>query len=520
MENKLEDSIRNLNNRKILFLIVIGAVIIRLLFTPFNLPLSTDAFSYFIYAVLINRELVFPHQFIFSNFGLSVFLSPFFGDSINMKMLELMNIQRIFCIIISSLSVIPIFYFLKEFFKDKISILVSVLFVFNPILITNSILGLTDTLFQFFIILSLAVFFYNQKKYFFISFIFISLASFIRYEGLFLLVPFFIGSYLFRNKIYDFNKKLIYGIILFSIIFIITNFIGYSDNEQFTIIQPFIQSISYFSRSVVMEIPDDDDLIYNENVENGLTIFIINSSTSFVKNIFLILIPSAIFFTFIGATKLIKTKITSEKIFFLILFLFMNLSVFYAYGRGIEDPRYLLGSLPIFSLLSCITINKFPIFKKRKVVTIFVIFVIFSSTIFMIIKNNDGLYYEEIYFGTKILAEQAKGVNIYDGAKFVKIAEQDLQWPILLNPGDDNRVGMNIKKFSYENFDEPLDFIIHNKDKGLTHLFVIKNEDEGFFDKLYYDNENYPFLELVFDSKKNFMTHEFKIFKINFDKME
>ena len=71
----------------------------------------------------------------------------FFAISNSTEMIEFMNIQRILSIIISVLTIIPLYYLIKNFFKKEIAIVAASLFIFSPKIIENSILGITDPLF-------------------------------------------------------------------------------------------------------------------------------------------------------------------------------------------------------------------------------------------------------------------------------------------------------------------------------------------------------------------------------------
>ena len=119
----------NRNSAILLLSLVFGGILMRLYFTPFHIPLSLDAIDYFSYAVAMNREGIFPTGYLFSNFGLSTFLSITFLDSNNFEMIELMNIQRIFTILISSFTAIPIYLLSKNFFQREIAILSASLFI-------------------------------------------------------------------------------------------------------------------------------------------------------------------------------------------------------------------------------------------------------------------------------------------------------------------------------------------------------------------------------------------------------
>ena len=247
MNNKLEhiEKIRDKNSIKILIILITSAIIIRLYFTPFNIPISLDGIDYFAYAVAMSRDGPFPNGYLTTNIGWSSFVSIFFSIMQNQEMITLMNVQRFLSIIISTLIAIPIYFLTRIFFKKEISILAVTLILFDPRLIENSILGLTDSLFILLVTLGIYFIFHKKSKLIYLSFIFISLSVFVRYEGLLLILPLII-SYLLKNKEINFSKiKFVIGILLFLSIIIPINFINYENGEDTILIISLPQLVTF-----------------------------------------------------------------------------------------------------------------------------------------------------------------------------------------------------------------------------------------------------------------------------------
>ena len=118
------------------------------------------------------------------------------------EMLDLMNLQRIVSISISVLTAIPIYFLVNVFFKREIAILSTTIFLFSSHIIENSILGIIEPFFILWITLTIMFTFYNRGKFFYISFIFAAIATFVRYEGLLIVIPVLL-SFLIKR---DFNK--------------------------------------------------------------------------------------------------------------------------------------------------------------------------------------------------------------------------------------------------------------------------------------------------------------------------
>ena len=506
------------NSMKILILLILGGILIRFYFAPFNLPISLDGIDYFAYAVAMSREGFFPTGYLATNFGWSSLISIFFVFEQNGEMLELMNIQRILSIIISVSTAIPIYFLIKIFFKKEISLLATTLFLFDPRILENSTLGLTDTLFILLSVLIIFFIFFKKGSLIYLSFICTPLAAFIRYEGLLLIIPLMI-SYLLKSKQVNFSKmKLTVGILLFLAIIIPINFINYENTEQTNIFTQYLHRIDFVSEILIDNVPDLDDDVFASADKKHTLVFAENAIFGFIKYIGWILIPIFIIFCILGTIFIPKT-ITKNKIIFGIFFIFLALSSIFAYGRGIQDPRYTLVLLPIFTLLSSYGLNYVIKYDIKKIFPGIIFVVVISSFIFVELTNQDFEYESDMYNASLFLVDHAEGVNNYHKNKYVKIAELEQSWPKLLPKGENGKMDMSTKKFRVEGFDNPIEYIKFNKDKGLTHLLIKEGDKEGFFDDIYTNEKNYPFLEKIYDTNNSNIKTKYKIFKINYEKI-
>ena len=131
----------------LLFLLIIGFIgfFIRLYYTPFELPLVNDALFYFLYASDINQLGHLPNDWAPVNNGWPGLVGIFFyilpSES---NVIAFMTAQRILAITISSITIVPVYFLCKKFFKPKFAVLGATLFVLDPRLIQNSILGITE----------------------------------------------------------------------------------------------------------------------------------------------------------------------------------------------------------------------------------------------------------------------------------------------------------------------------------------------------------------------------------------
>ena len=503
----------NKNSIKIIICLMISTLIVRFYFTPFNLPISLDGIDYFAYAVAMSREGIFPSGYLLTNFGWSSFLSIVFSFFKESEMLELMNIQRILNTVISVLAIIPIYLLVKTFFRKEIALLVATLFLFDPRIIENSILGVTDSLFILLTVLTLLFIFYKKSSLIYLSFIFVALAAFVRYEGIVLVIPLLV-SYTIKNRQQKIpNIKLLVGISLFLIIIIPLNFINYENTQQMSIFSQIVHRGDFISGTIIENKPDINDEFFGTN-ENHIMIFVENAVSGFIKYLGWILIPTFIIFCILGVI-FVPKKVTKNKIIFGLFFVFLALASIFAYGRGFQETRYLLVLLPIFALLSGYGFNYLMKYDFKKIILITVIAVIISSFIFTEYKTQDNQYEYEMYDATLFLTNEAEGVNNYHSNKYVKVADLQNNWPELLPKGENGKMDLITKKFKIKGFERPSEYIEFNKNKGLTHLLIKEGDHNGFFDDVFHNENKYPLLEKIVDSKDLGIKTKYKIFKIN-----
>ena len=506
-------------NRNYFFVLVIIcsiALSIRLLIIPYEVPISLDGLDYFGYAIAMSIQGDFPNGYLYNNFGWPTLMSVIFSIVDFNQMLELMNVQKIFSSLISVITVIPIYFICKKFFGQKIAILGSALFLFDPRIIINSTLGITDSLYIFLVMLVIMFVLIKNEKTYFLSFIFAAIAVFVRYEGFLLIFPIII-SFLIKKEFG--KKKLIYlrlGIIIFLAIILTINVIAYEKTGT-SIFSPITGGVEYLNHNILMNNPDYDDKFFGEDEENKSQVFLYNSLSGYLKFLGWITLPYLLFFIIPGLY-LMNKKLTTNKIILLVFSFFISGAGFYAYGRGIEETRYLYPLIPIFILIGCNFI--YYLNKKydyRKIALAIISLVIISSIGYLEYDKEDYVYEREIYDATVFLIKIADGVNDYNGNKFVRTAALENSWPELLPLNEKNKMTANIKKFSSKNSESLEKFLENNKNQGLTHLVIVENDKELFLKRVFHNEKDYLFLEKIYDSKDLVFKNQIKIFEINYN---
>ena len=217
MISKIETNTSHKKTILFLLILITVSISIRLYFLPFETPFKSDAIDYFSFAFEISKTQQFPNGILKTNDGWSLFLSPIFSMIGQSDMMNLINAQRIMSVVISSLTIIPVYFLCKRFVSPNYSLIGACLFGFSHRLMENSILGLTESLFIFLISFFLLFSLTKNSKLYSLSFVFLALSSIVRYESLLFLVPISIIFFLKFEK-----KKIKYlKFSLFILLFIL-----------------------------------------------------------------------------------------------------------------------------------------------------------------------------------------------------------------------------------------------------------------------------------------------------------
>ena len=120
---------------------------VRLYYLPFDVPIILDGQHYFWYAIDTSILGHFPSGYDFPNNGWPALLSVFFSIFESNNFLDYMNLQRILSVVVSSLTVIPIYLLCRRFVDAKYAVIGAGIFALDPRMIQNSLLGITDSFF-------------------------------------------------------------------------------------------------------------------------------------------------------------------------------------------------------------------------------------------------------------------------------------------------------------------------------------------------------------------------------------
>ena len=504
---KLEEKISFFSNNIFFSLLIIGIIGlgIRILFLHIEIPINSDNFLYFRYAV--DQITGYDGTDTFANDGWPFFLSLFFSITHSNNFMDYMALQRFLTIGISVLTIIPIYFLGKQFFSKPYAVLGSAIFIFEPRIAQNSLFGITEPLYIIALTISLVLIF-NKKYYLqYISFITLSCSILVRSEGLFLLPIFFVIFFLRSgiNKKSFFSFFIILGIItciLLPASVIRTEHIGYDGlTGRVSLGVTHINETANGNQNQVFSI-----------VSNGII--------NMLKFLAWSQIPYLIFFVPLGFILFIKSGNKYEK-YLILVGIFTLIPTFYAYSFA-SDSRYIFPIYPIFCIISVYSIKYFlQKTTKPKCITILIFsFIIISSVFYLSWKDIDKVHELEAYNLALEISNRASMVNVFSPeSSYLNVVGLT---KIEKFPASSNEyLKKRTDQYEYSKTYSIKDVIKLGKEKGLTHLVIDDNQNRPQFVKDILINENnFPYLIKDFDSLEHGYKYQLKIYKIDYEKFD
>ena len=415
--------------------------------------------------------------------------------------LQYMQLQRIISLSLSSLTVIPVYFLCRKFFDNKLSLVGASIFIFEPRLVLNSLLGITEPLFILLSTISLVFFLKYGKKAIIFSFILASFCTIIRSEGIFLFLALTILFFIKYKISKEILKIYLPGLLIFMLILIpVMDYrieVTGTDGIFLRAAQGTSQTLSITNQDGMTKIFD------------GIKLF--------VSYLGWIMIPSFIVFVPFGVIQFFRKR--SKDTNFIIPFLIISsVPIFYAYIVQAQDTRYLYVLYPVFCLISLFAIQSYISKSNKKNITIFllIIGILCSSIVFYEYKKIDYGKERELYEIGIIATQITSGLNHHPmESRYIRVAEIPNDWPFVFH---DDMYKINIiSTKGYENLDN---YIIDSRNE-LTHIIVDNDSDmPEFLKDVYQNEEKYEYLEKIFDSKNEGFNHQMKIFEIDFERLD
>jgi len=482
------------------------SLIIRLYHIQSEIPLSLDGVDYFMYAILIIQNGHLPYGILATNDGWPIVLSSILYFFDQNSMFALMNIQRYASIIISVLTIIPIYLFCKKFLNHTLALLGSTLFCFEPHLIQNSLLGITEPLFIFLEACCLNLFFSKRPYIVLSSFAAAGLFSLVRYEGLIILIPMSIIFFLRYRFSYTSMRNYLLAIGSFIVAVLPLSVLRIISRGSDGLTSHAIGTTKSGTLGVLFN-SQQTSLDFSQGI---IKVVVYLSWIAFP--LFMILIP-------LGVFCMLKTK--EPKIYeLLILSVFLSGVGFYAYSRDFQEIRYLFTLFPIFCIVSSYSFYTINRKNQQKLFIISVIMIIMLSVLYLDWKKIDYDLEKERFDDAKFIIAHVQGMNYYDGGRYIKPAFLAQSWPKLLELDENKKTTYDIQKIALDDFDSIHKALHAGKDLGLTHLIIPDKNSSKFLADIFNNESQYPYLNKIYDSTLLGHKNPLKVFEIDYEKFE
>jgi len=509
-----------------LCLLSIGIIglLVRLYFEPPS-ALTGDATNYFVYAADTGLKGKLSDVYFLGNSGWSLLLSAFFSMTKYDDPLFLMELQRSLSIFISVVTIIPVYFLCRRFFNQSYSLIGASLFLFQPHLIINSTLGITEPIFLFLGISSLTLFLNNNHKIVYASFAVMGLFTLIRFEGLLffamLSIMFFVK---YRNeKRYFLRYPLVLAIYV--LVLLPVAYSNFETHERDGFVSELIGTASYMH--YVQGIPDVGDPLYGSADSANIQNFLANGIKNTVFFFGVAAIPIFIFLVPVGVVLIIKNKKNLKVDFKIVTIILVSITMlipaFYTYGRGSDDVRFLFMVFPLLVLISLYGISKLRMKNNHFIMVGITAAIVLTSFLYLDFKNEMDVDYEnEVFLITQFITSKTSLINDNSAdIRYRTAATIVTYWPNLPTATSETHIERSLKLISPTGHNSLIEFVDLSKDKGLTHLAVDgRDHQPEFLRDVFYHDEKYVYLTKVFDSKDHGMSYHVKIFKIDYNKVK
>jgi len=508
-KTKIMKSVFFKNSYTHIIIIGIVAISLRLYYVEFEIPFALDNLEYFLYAYDTSILGHLPEDYSPANNGWPAFVSIFFSMFQFDDPISYMQLQKLISIIISTLTIVPVYLLCRNYFNKTLSLVGVCIFAFEPRLIQNSLYGITEPLYIFLIATTLVLFLSENKKFVYLAFAVVALTSMVRAEGVILFLIISIMFFVRYRKSIKVIPKYIPALLIF--ILILLPMMNYK--------QEIHEDDRIFGR-IGEALSDKSNVGFFEATKNEERVLagIINFSKFFVWDlipIFIIFVPVGIF--------LIFRDLNYKKITIIIAVLGMSIPAFYAYSLSSLDTRYLYALYPMLSIISIFAVEKYlHKINRKKLATIMIIVGIFiTSNIFLDYTKMNYEHEKDAFVVAQYITKYTDGINYYSPeSQYIKVAEVFKNWPELPPHNFDGHFEVIMPRISTNGFNSIDEFIKTSKNQGLTHLVIDNNQNRPDFFKEVFKNEDVSYLIKEYDSKDNGLNYHVKIFRIDYEKFE
>ena len=522
---------------------------LKLYTVDFTVLPSEDTFGYVLRGMAHNNGDFTEHPR--KTLGWSIFISPFFHTTDSNNFLDYLNIARVLGLMISLITIVPMYLLSRKFFDAKYSICAVGLFAFEPHLNHVSGLGMTEPLYILAIILSLYFILNKNSNYSYLSFLTIGLLWWIRWNGIVMLL---IASIIFFTNFKRTPKLFLKYFACLAICLIVVSPMLIERNDQYGSPLFFSQNQRVFIGESVALVADNmvdiDYSAFDFIDEHGFGKFVEKFAFTGIYNLFFTLfkmsLPYLIFFLPFGIIFSLRAFDQGKKFiqsnWILIL---ISLAVFVFYFAIYPEKRLIYHVYPFLIIFATISLHRLVEYglstfsfneKQKKICLVGIMcFVLILSGLYTLryevqdpILNNEEILFAETLenkFDGKILdaGYTLKGLHYVhvtdplDAFKNYKISQDPGAYYLFeFNKENVNLMPTVLYAKSLEDFidvsyEYELNYISINKN-GVTDIFY------PYLSEIYENEDKFPYLIKVFDTEREgFEKLKAKVFEINYE---
>ena len=535
----------------VLFLIIIATISLgfKLYTVDFTVIPNEDTFEWVLIALAHNNGDFTEHPR--KTLGWTIFVSPFFQLVDSNNFLDYVNITRGLGLLISIITIIPMYLLSRKFFDDKYSLCATALFAFEPHLNQLSWQGLTEPIYILVIILSMYFILNRNSNYSYLSFLAIGLLWWIRWQGVIMLL---IVSIIFFKNFKKTPKLFVKYSVCLSISLIVVSPMLLDRYEQFgdplyfsqtehlflgdygSILAHNMEGVEYSAFNYI------DDNGFGKFLEKFVLVGISNLIFTAVKMSFpylIILLPFGILFS-LRAFDQEKKYMQSNWILILI-----TLVPFVIYFAIIDEKRLIYYIFPFLILFAVIPLQRLVEYglstfsftekqKKLSLVCIMTVILILSGLYTLRYDIPDPILNDEKILFAEIINSKFEGRILESGDTL-----QGLYYVHVTNPPGvfknykihPNLTADFMAEFNNENRNlKPIElyakslegFIEVSDEYELKYISINKNDIHtrySYLNEIYENEESFPYLRKVFDTEKEgFEKFKTKVFEIDYEK--
>ena len=533
----------------VLFLIIIAAISLgfKLYTVDFTVIPNEDTFEWVLIALAHNNGDFTEHPR--KTLGWTIFVSPFFQLVDSNNFLDYVNITRGLSLLISIITIIPMYLLSRKFFDDKYSLCATALFAFEPHLNYLAWQGMTEPLYILVIILSMYFILNRNSNYSYLSFLAIGLLWWVRWQGIIMLL---VVSILFFRNFKKTPKLFVKYSICLSISLIVVSPMLLDRYEQFgdpiyfsqtehlflgdygSILAHNMEGVEYSAFNYI------DDNGFGKFIEKFVLMGIANLIFTIVKMSFpylIVLLPFGILFS-LRAFDQEKKFIQSNWILILI-----TLVPFVIYFAIIDEKRLIYYIFPFLILFAVIPLQRLVEYglstfsftekqKKLSLVCIMTVILILSGLYTLRYDIPDPILNDEKILFAEIINSKFEGRILESGDTL-----QGLYYVHVTNPPGvfknykihPNLTADFMAEFNNENRNlKPIElyakslegFIEVSDEYELKYISINKNGVHtrfSYLSEIYENEDKFPYLIKVFDTEQEgFEKLKAKVFEIDY----